>query len=120
MSGMLEREPLSPETHYLAAFVQWHRLSLDHALACLAKAVYLEPECAVAYQMRGLILLQNGRPDLARRAFRTAYRLATRLTGDAAVGFADGETDGPLGRAAPPKNPNLQGAREKECNSDPP
>src|SRR3546814_13102947 len=93
---MLERGPLSPETHYLAAFVQWHRLSLDHALACLAKAVYLEPECAVAYQMRGLILLQNGRPDLARRAFRTASRLATHLPGDAAIGFGAGE----LGRAS--------------------
>src|SRR3546814_1469138 len=89
---MLERYPLSPETHYLAAFVQWHRLSLDHALACLGNAVYLEPGCAVASQMRGLILRQNGQRDLARRAFRTAYQLATRLPGDAAVGFGEGET----------------------------
>src|SRR3546814_13202307 len=109
MSGMLEREPLSPETHYLAAFVQWHRLSLDHALACLAKAVYLEPECAVAYQMRGLILLQNGRPDLARRAFRTAYRPAPHLPGDAAIGFGDGGTAAQLARAPQPKNPSLPG-----------
>src|SRR3546814_14116076 len=106
---MLERGPLSPETHYLAAFVQWHRLSLDHALTCLAKAVYLEPECAVAYQMRGLILLQNGRPDLARRAFRTAYRLATRLPGAAAIGFGVGETAGQLARAATSQTRTPQG-----------
>src|SRR3546814_20597194 len=110
MSGMLEREPLSPETHYLAAFVQWHRLSLDHALTCLAKAVYLEPECAVPYQMRGLILLQNGWPALARRAFPTAYRLEPPLPGEPPLRFGFCETPAPLGPAPHPHVPRHEGS----------
>jgi len=104
----VEREPLSTEAHYLAAFVHWHRMSLDDALACLGKAIYLDPECAAAHQMRGLLLVQKGQVERARRAFQTAHQLATRLPDDAAIDFGEGETAAQLARAAQSQIRSLQ------------
>jgi tetratricopeptide (TPR) repeat protein len=104
----VEREPLSPEAHYLAAFVHWHRVSLDDALACLGKAIYLDPGCVAAHQMRGLLLVQKGQVDRARRAFQMAYQLAMRLPDDAAIDFGEGATAAQLARAAQSQIRSLQ------------
>lgn len=104
----MARDPLSTEVHYLAALVHWHRRALDDALACLRKAIYLNPGCAVAHHLRGVLLVQKGQLDPARRAFRWAYQLAKRLPGDAAVEFGEGETAAGLAQAAQSQLRSLQ------------
>lgn len=107
----VERDPLSAEFHFLAAFVHWHRTALNDALACLKNVLYLDPKCAAAHQMRGMILAQSGQSGAARREFWAAYRLAVRLPENTTDRFMKSETAGQLARAAQLQIWNLRNGR---------
>lgn len=108
----IDRQPLSSDGYYLLAFVHWHSGRLGAALANIGKALYLEPDCAVGHQLQGLLLAQEGQVAQARRAFRTAYQLASRMPGDVTIRLGEGTTAATLARAAQSQLRGLQVLRE--------
>ncbi|MET0404241.1 MAG: CheR family methyltransferase [Cystobacter sp.] len=93
---------LSPDAYLLLAMVSEERGDVQGALACVRKALYLEPHLAIGHAMLVALYGQLGQADEAERARRNALRALEGLDDELALRGVEEMTVGGLRRALVP------------------
>jgi len=88
----LAERPMDPGAHYVHAAVLEELGRLGEADDALRRALYLDPDFALAHFMRGHVLVRLRRHKAAFRHFAAAARLADGLPPDVEVEHAGGMT----------------------------
>ena len=95
-AAALDRHRLSAELLYLHAILLSEAGRTHQSIAAARQALYLDRGLVVAHLALGAALARVGEVRQARRAFRSAERLASALPADAVVQASDGEPAGRL------------------------
>ncbi|HZP97455.1 MAG TPA: CheR family methyltransferase [Candidatus Limnocylindria bacterium] len=95
----VQAHPLDAELHYLRAIMLLEQGKDGEAAAAARRALYLEPQLAVAAIALGSALHRSADVHAARRAYRSAAALLARRPPDEPVQLGDGERAGGLLRS---------------------
>ncbi|MFY0574774.1 CheR family methyltransferase [Cystobacter fuscus] len=98
----LAARELSPEAYLLLAMVAEQRGDVREAVACVRKALYLEPQLAIGHAMLVALYGQLGQADEAERARRNALRALEGLDDELVLRGVEEMTVGGLRRALVP------------------
>jgi chemotaxis protein methyltransferase CheR len=92
----LANDKLVAAHHYLRGVILQEHNALDEAVAALKRALYLEPNFAIAHFVLGHLQVRQGRSREAARCFANARSLASACAPEAVLPEADGITAGRL------------------------
>ncbi len=98
----LAARELSPEAYLLLAMVAEGREDVQGAVAAVRKALYLEPQLAIAHAMLVALYGRLGQPEEAERARRNALRALEGLDDEHVLRGVEAMTAGGLRRALVP------------------
>ncbi len=96
----LEHSPLSVELHYLHGVLLLELADYEGAASALRRALYLDPDLAIAHFTLGSLLSKRGDAGGAARAFRNARQCARKAPSETPLPLSDGLLAGGVARAA--------------------
>jgi len=90
------KEKLNPEYHYLHGAILHEQGMIEEAAASLRRAIFLDPELAVAHFALGNLARRRGKHKESARHYRAALSILRRRPPDEPVQASDGLTAGRL------------------------
>lgn len=96
LTELTESDPLIPEVHFLTALVAVGDGDRAAAECALQRALYLDPDFALAHYQRGLLARSSAREVDAERSFRNVLASLAPAGDDAVVRAGEGLSSGDL------------------------